>query len=80
MAASEFLTLADMPGEGQGVLIAPQRVVTAAHAVGWQRGMGVVVVGGTPRAVRRVVIHQGYKTPPQEMVDSALKSGDWGAF
>lgn len=80
MAASEFPALADMPGEGHGVLIAPQWVVTAAHTVSWQQGMGVVVVGGTPRAVRRVVIHQGYKTPPQAMVDSALKSGDWEAF
>lgn len=80
MAASDFPALADMPGEGHGVLIAPQWVVTAAHAVSWHQGMGVVVVGGTPRAVLRVVIHQGYKTPPQEMVDSALKSGDWEAF
>ena len=80
MAVSEFPALVDMPGEGHGVLIAPQWVVTAAHAVSWQQSMGVVVIGGTPRAVQRVVIHQGYKTPPQEMVDSALKSGDWGAF
>jgi hypothetical protein len=80
MAASEFPALADMPGEGHGVLIAPQWVVTAAHAVSWQHGLGVVVVGGTPRAVHRVVIHPGYKTPPPEMVDSALQSGDWQAF
>jgi len=80
MAASEFPALADMPGEGHGVLIAPQWVVTAAHAVSWQQRMGAVVVGGTPRAVHGVVIHEGYKTPPQEMVDSALKSGDWEAF
>ncbi len=80
MAASEFPALADLPGEGQGVLIAPQWVITAAHAVSWQHTLEVVVVGGTPRAVSRVVVHPGYKTPPQGMVDSALKSGDWAAF
>ena len=80
MAASEFPALTDLPGEGHGVLIAPQWVITAAHAVGWQDGMGVLVVGGTPRAVRNVVIHPGYKKPPQEMVDAALRSGDWEAF
>lgn len=80
MAVSEFPALADMPGEGHGVLIAPHWVVTAAHAVSWQHSVDVVVVGGTPRAVSRVVIHPGYKKPPQEMIDSALKSGDWAAF
>lgn len=80
MAASEFPALADLPGEGHGVLIAPRWVVTAAHAVSWQHTVDVVVVGGAPRAVRRVVIHPGYKKPPQEMVDAALKSGDWAAF
>lgn len=80
MAASEFPALADMPGEGHGVLIAPQWVITAAHAVSWQHALDVVVVGGTPRAVRGVIIHPGYKAPPQAMVDAALKSGDWEAF
>ena len=36
VSASELPALADMPGEGHGVLIAPQWVVTAAHAVTWQ--------------------------------------------
>lgn len=80
MAVSEFPALADLPHEGHGVLIAPQWVVTAAHAVSWQGALDVVVVGGTPRAVREVFIHPGYKTPPQEMVEAALKSGDWEAF
>jgi chymotrypsin len=31
-----FPALADMPGEGHGVLIAPQWVITAAHAITWQ--------------------------------------------
>ena len=80
MAASEFPALADMPGEGHGVLIAPQWVVTAAHAVSWQHAVDTVDVGGTPRAVRRIVVHPGYKQPPQAMIDAALKSGDWDAF
>lgn len=80
MAASEFPALADVPGEGHGVLIAPRWVVTAAHAVSWQHAVDVVVVGGTPRAVRRVVVHPGYRKPPQEMIDAAMKSGDWAAF
>lgn len=80
MAASEFPALADVPGEGHGVLIAPRWVVTAAHVVSWQHPVDVVVVGGTPRAVRRVVIHTGYRKPPQEMIDTALKSGDWEAY
>ncbi|MCX7032476.1 MAG: trypsin-like serine protease [Arenimonas sp.] len=80
MAASEFPALADLPGEGHGVLIAPQWAITAAHAVSWQHALDVVVIGGTPRAVRSVVIHPGYKSPPQPMIEAALKSGDWEAF
>lgn len=80
MAVSAFPALADIPGEGHGVLIAPQWVITAAHAVSWQHSVDVVVVGGTPRAVSRVVIHPGYKKAPQVMIDAAMKSGDWEAF
>ena len=80
MAASEFPALADVTGQGHGVLIAPQWVVTAAHAVSWQPAVDVLVVGGAPRAVRRVVLHPGYKQPPQQMIDTALSSGDWAAF
>ncbi len=80
IAASAFPALADITGEGHGVLVAPQWVVTAAHAVSWQHAVDVVVVGGTPRAVRRVVVHPGYRKPPQAMIDAALKSGDWAAF
>lgn len=80
MAASEFPALADMPGEGHGVLIAPLWVVTAAHVVDRQHAVDVVVIGGSPRAVRRVFIHPGFKKPAQEMIDAALASGDWEAF
>lgn len=80
MASAEFPALADLPGEGHGVLIAPRWVVTAAHAVSWQRSIDAVVVGGAPRAVSRIVIHPDYRSPPRDMVESALKSGDWAAF
>lgn len=80
MEASEFPALADLPGEGHGVLIAPRWVLTAAHAVAWQPAIDRVVVGGIARTVRRVVVHPGYRQPPQAMVDAALASGDWAAF
>lgn len=78
IAAADFPALADLPGEGHGVLIAPKWVVTAAHAV--RPALDYVDIGGEQRAVRRVVIHPGYRQPPQAMVDAALKSGDWAAF
>jgi hypothetical protein len=80
IAASEFPALVDLPMEGHGVLIAPTWVVTAAHAVAWQQGLQSVEIGGAPRAVRRVLIHPGYRQPPQAMVDAALASGDWEDF
>jgi hypothetical protein len=71
---AEFPALADIPGEGHGVLIAPQWVVTAAHTtLGHPRE---VILNGVPRRVERVVIHPGYKTLPQELIAQALESGD----
>jgi chymotrypsin len=78
--ASEFPALADMPGEGHGVLIAPQWVVTAAHAVTWQAAVKRITINGTPREVERVVIHPGYKKPPQALLDQALATWDWTLF
>lgn len=74
--ASEFPALVDMPGEGHGVLIAPQWIITAAHAVTWQHEIKEVVLNGISRDVRRLVVHSGYKKPPQELVDQALATGD----
>ena len=78
--ASEFPALVDMPGAGHGVLIAPQWVVTAAHAITWQSEIKHVSINGVPRAVERVVIHTGYKKPPQQLLDQALATWDWTLF
>ena len=74
--ASEFPALVDMPGEGHGVLIAPQWVVTAAHAVTWQTEIKAVVINGISRDVEKLVIHPGYKKPPQELINQILTTGD----
>ncbi len=78
--ASEFPALADLPGEGHGVLIAPRWVVTAAHAVTWQSQIRQVTINGIPRDVERLVIHPGYKKPPQKLLDQALATWDWTLF
>ena len=80
VSASEFPALVDLPGEGHGVLIAPQWVVTAAHAVTWQSAIRQVSIAGAPREVERLVIHPGYKKPPQELLDQALSTWDWTLF
>jgi hypothetical protein len=78
--ASEFPALADLPGEGHGVLVAPQWVVTAAHAVSWQSEIRQVTVNGKPRDVERLVIHPGHRKPPQALLDQALATWDWTLF
>jgi chymotrypsin len=77
---SEFPALVDMPGEGHGVLISPQWVGTAAHAVTWQSQVRQVSVNGVPREVERVVIHPEYRRPPQALLERALETWDWTLF
>ncbi|MBD9370681.1 trypsin-like serine protease [Xanthomonas sp. XNM01] len=74
--ASAFPALVDMPGEGHGVLIAPQWVVTAAHTVPPHAALAQVTVGGVSREVERVVFHPGYRRLPQTLIDQALQSGE----
>jgi hypothetical protein len=74
--ASEFLALVDMPGEGHGVLIAPQWVITAAHTIPGHSELEQVVINGVSRDVERVVMHSGYKTLPQALIDQATASGE----
>ena len=72
--ASEFPALADMPGEAHGVLIAPQWVLTAAHAT--FGGPDAIMLNGVCRKVERTIIHPGYRKVPGELIAEALKSGD----
>ncbi len=80
ISVSELPALADLPGEGHGVLIAPQWIVTAAHAVTWQPEIKQVTVNGVARDVEKLVIHPGYKKPAQEQLDQALATWDWTLF
>jgi len=79
---SAFPALADMPGEGHGVLIAPQWVLTVAHAVPWGPDDTVreVVIAGKPRRVQDCIIHPGYRPPQQALTDHALATWDWTLF
>ena len=77
---SEFPALADLPGEGHGVLIASRWVVTAAHAVAWQPQIKQITINGIPRDVERLVMHPGHKTPSQKLLDQALATWDWTLF
>lgn len=75
---SAFPALVDMPGEGHGVLIAPQWVVTAAHAAPMQMdGMETdVTINGVARKVTRVVMHPGYRKVPDGLIKEVLATGD----
>ncbi|ALS98232.1 trypsin-like serine protease [Lacimicrobium alkaliphilum] len=78
--ASEFSALADMPGEGHGVLVAPQWVVTAAHAITWQSEIKQITIAGISRDVERILIHPGYKAPSEKLREQALATWDWTLF
>ncbi len=74
--ASDFPALVDMPNEGHGVLIAPQWVITAAHTIPTHSALKQVVINGASRDVEHVFIHPGYKTPPKELIDQAIATGE----
>ena len=73
---SEFPALVDMPGEGHGVLIAPQWAITAAHTIPEGHKLQHVTINGLSRDVDRVVMHTGYKALPHALVDQAMASGE----
>lgn len=75
--AAEFPALVDMPGEGHGVLVTPQWVITAAHVIPWHTELTQVVIDGKPRDVERVVMHEDYARPAQALIDQALATGEW---
>lgn len=74
--ASAFPALVDLPHEGHGVLIAPQWVITAAHAVTWQSEINQVVINGTSRDVEHLILHPGSKKPPHDLIHQARTTGD----
>lgn len=74
--ATEFPALVDMPGEGHGVLIDRQWVVTAAHTLPRHAALAQVHIDGKPRAVARVVVHPGYRTPPDGLIQQAMATGE----
>ncbi|WP_313207064.1 trypsin-like serine protease [Stenotrophomonas sp.] len=76
--ASAFPALADMPGEGHGVLIAPRWVVTAAHAAPMEGMDAEVQIHGQAYRVERVVLHPGYRRMPDALGQAALASGNPG--
>ncbi len=72
---SDFPALADMPGEGHGVLIAPRWVLTAAHAAPME-GMGATIaVNGNAYGVERVFLHPGYRRMPEALGKEAMATG-----
>lgn len=73
--AATLPALADFHQEGHGVLIAPQWVVTAAHVACMHPNQDIVI-NGVPRKVDAILVHRGYKTPPEELVKEVLASGD----
>ncbi|MDT3554908.1 trypsin-like serine protease [Stenotrophomonas maltophilia group sp. msm1] len=76
--ASAFPALADLPGEGHGVLIAPRWVVTAAHAAPMEGMDTEVQISGRPYRVERVFVHPGYRRMPEALGQAALASGNPG--
>lgn len=73
---SAFPALVDMPGEGHGVLIDRQWVATAAHTLPRHAALAQVWVDGKPREVERVVVHPGYRTPPDALIEQAMATGE----
>jgi hypothetical protein len=73
--ASELPALVDLPGEGHGVLIAPTWILTAAHTVAGNAPT-CVTLGDACREVKRVVVHEGYRPLPDDVVQRVLAKKD----
>ncbi len=59
-------SLADLPGEGHGILIAARWVVTVTHTIDGGN-IDHVVIGGRERSVDAVFSHPGFVSPPEEL-------------
>jgi chymotrypsin len=81
VAPAHFAALVDLPDAGHGVLIAPQWVVTVAHALpACEVARRHVELNGIRREVERIVVHPGYHKPAQALLDNALATWDWTLF
>ncbi len=72
---SVFPALADMPGEGHGVLISSRWVLTVAHALP-SPSAGELSINGVSRSIACVFTHPGYRELPDVLVSEAKASGD----
>jgi Trypsin len=66
-SAADIPFLVDLNPEGHGVLIAPQWVLTAAHATLGADPLKGVTIKGQLRAVEKVILHSGFRTMPPDM-------------
>ena len=64
VSESTLSALVDLPHEGHGVLIAPQWVLTVAHATQWHP-VTEVMLGGECLKVEQVFVHPGYRQLPE---------------
>ena len=79
--AANIPALVDMPESGQGVLIAPEWVLTVAHTVVWRTDdLASVTIGGRERAVAQVIVHPDYTEPPGPAPDGSIKPIMDGSF
>jgi hypothetical protein len=67
---ANYPTLALLPDEGHGILVAKEWIVTAAHAVLW-RPVKKIELNGIYFPVQKIIVHPGYKPVPDD-----LKTGD----
>lgn len=63
---TQVKAIANLPHEGHGVLIAPQWILTAAHATQWHP-VTEVMLNGKCRKVEKLIVHKGYKPLPKEL-------------
>lgn len=78
-------SLADLPDEGHGTLIAPRWVVTAAHAVKMMQMMPeehFVTINGKRRAVSRILVYPDYPAAAEawQKMFAKVKTTEPGAF